>query len=597
MGQGIFSFRPARTLDRIVARLTRQPPAGEVSFWTFDDQAARRAAQALLAARGIRARFRSSYKPLVTFFREEVAPGFTAVSIGYPVHPAASPRRFLLEAYPLPALLSPVPVDFVPAPQDDHYTVSLTYPDRIQQHRVLAPNRLRRDATGAPQWSPCGWIRCEDPALSRPLRTDYERIFDAALGAVARRDWGAQEPFFEELNLAVTLPARDEPLGYGDEVLSLSEAMHEDLYFSLLEYFGRLTGRAAGDRRLRPGQIVPELRQGQPGLTISLRPWSRQDRDDAGDQQAGTDEAALAAVTRAPSVTRIGRILEAIGGDEFTARSGAGRIVRARHVQGRGAPVMITAGQHANETTPVMGALRAAMRLRREGAHFTISPLENPDGYALRGRLVRENPRHMHHAARYTVHGDDFAHRDATVPGEELDIRRQALARTGAGLHIDLHGYPAHEWTRPLSGYVPRGFAQWTIPKGLFLLLRHHAGWGDAASALLERVTGELARFPDLVAFNEAQLRWYRVHAEDMGCLWLNGFACFVTEDDHCATPMRLTAEYPDETLQGAAYVAGHEAQMRLVLAAHRAWQVVAPSSPQPFVAANTASDASIASL
>lgn len=580
MGQEIFRFRPARTLDRIVARLTRQPPSGRMTFWTFDDQAARRAAQEALAAQGIPARFRSAYKPLVTFFREEVAPGFTAVSIGYPVHPAASPRRFLLEAYPLPALLSPVPVDFAPEPQDDHYTVRLTYPDRTERHRVLAPNRLRRDAAGVAQWSPCGWIGGEDPVLSRPLRTDYERIFDAALAAVARRDWGAEEPFFEELGLAVTLPARDEPLGYADEVLSLSEAMHEDLYFSVLEYFGHLTGRAAGDRRLRPGQIVPELRQGRPGLTISPRAWSTRNRDDAGDQLDGTDEATLATTPRAPSVTRIERILDAIGGQEFTARSGAGRVVRARHVKGRGAPVMITAGQHANETTPVMGALRAAMRLRQEGAHFTVSPLENPDGYALHGRLVRENPRHMHHAARYTAYGDDFAHRDATVPADELDIRRQALARTRAGLHIDLHGYPAHEWTRPLSGYVPRGFAQWTIPKGFFLILRHHTGWGAAASALLGHVTDELSRFPDLVAFNEAQQRWYRRHAEAMECDWINGFACFVAEDDRDPTPLTLTAEYPDETLQGAAYIAGHEVHMRLVLAAYRGWQVVAPSAP-----------------
>ncbi len=59
----------------------------------------------------------------------------------------------------------------------------------------------------------------------------------------------------------------------------------------------------------------------------------------------------------------------------------------------------------------------------------------------------------------------------------EKAIRVEAEARTNAKLHVNLHGYPSHEWTRPLSGYVPRSFAMWTLPKGFFLIIRHHASW------------------------------------------------------------------------------------------------------------------------
>ena len=110
--------------------------------------------------------------------------------------------------------------------------------------------------------------------------------------------------------------------------------------------------------------------------------------------------------------------------------------------------------------------------------HFAISPLENPDGYALHHRLRSENAHHMHHAARYTALGDDVESRGDT-PVFESVIRKKQLAEMDAKLHLNLHGYPSHEWTRPLSGYLPRGFELWTLPKGFFLIMRHHPEWAE----------------------------------------------------------------------------------------------------------------------
>ena len=79
------------------------------------------------------------------------------------------------------------------------------------------------------------------------------------------------------------------------------------------------------------------------------------------------------------------------------------------------------------------------MLAQQPEAHFALIPLENPDGYALHRELCAHAPRHMHHAARYTALGDDLEYRDAP-PWYEREARHQALALSGADLHINLHG-------------------------------------------------------------------------------------------------------------------------------------------------------------
>ena len=559
---------PQRTLDALVARFSDAPAGTRIAAWTFDDRAARRRAEGLLATRGVTARIRSAYKPIVTFFLEDARPGFTAARIAYPVHPAAIPNRFQLESYPLAALLAPAAVDFTPGTSTDTYEVTLTYPEGLKTHRVFAPNRTHPDLEGAATLSPCGWLIAD--GKSAPLLTDYEALFHGTMDAIAAHNWDA-EPYFEELNLALSIPADDEPLNHDDEALSLREAMHEDLYFSLLEYFGQLSGRPIGDRHLQPGQIVPEITQGPPSLTVTLRPLATGDRNGAPQP--------LDAATAPPPTAQIREELATLGGTRFTAATRAGREVEARHIAGHGAPVMISAGQHPNETSPIIGALRAARVLKDQGANFSISPLENPDGYALHGRLVADNPRHMHHAARYTAFGDDLEYRQNPAALYEHAIRAQAEALTKAQLHINLHGYPAHEWTRPLSGYVPRGFAMWTLPKGFFLVMRHREGWGDLARRLTEAVTADLSRNTALMDMNARQIALYGIHAGETGFEMINGFPCYIGPDPRHRVPLTLITEYPDETIYGDAYTAAHTAQMQTVLAAHAAWQRLAPSA------------------
>jgi hypothetical protein len=93
-----------RTLDTLVARFSGATGT-KIEAWVFDDEKSRRKAEAILAAAGVEAKFRSAYKPLLHFFLEEVdLENLSALHVVYPVHRACPKNRFLLEAYPLAGL-------------------------------------------------------------------------------------------------------------------------------------------------------------------------------------------------------------------------------------------------------------------------------------------------------------------------------------------------------------------------------------------------------------------------------------------------------------------------------------------------------------
>ncbi|MBB4000466.1 M14 family metallopeptidase [Aureimonas pseudogalii] len=568
----IFAKRFERSLDMLVEHAVS---GAAFEAWTFDDPEHRRDAERRLRHKDVSARIRSAYKPLLFAFLEDIdLAGVTAIEVRYPVHPQAPANRFRLEAYPLAALVGDRPIAFVArADAAFRYDVALMRGGVEESLTIPAPNRVHMDIVGETNVSPTGWVREVGDAEGRRLETDYERLLHDALGAIAAQDWGRDEPYFEELNIRVAYPAADMPLPVGDETVSLREALHEEFYFSLLELFQQKSGRPLGDRGLRPGQIVPEIvaGDGEVCIRVETRPLTTAFAD-------GPDQD-LDRAAEPPAARQISAVLASFGGKGLGARSRAGRLVFARHVVGGDAPVMISGGQHPNEPSGIVGALRAAERLaRRPGAHFVASPLENPDGYALSQRLRRINPRHMHHAARYTALGDDLEYRTRETAGAHLgekEIHLEAQSATGARLHVNLHGYPSHEWTRPLSGYVPRGFGMWTLPKGFFLVLRHHEDWAEPAERLLHQVTRRLGALPGLLDTNRRQIALYEIHAGETGFRIVNGVPCLSSVDERHIAPVTLITEYPDETIYGADFVAGHTAQMETVLAAYESWQEI----------------------
>jgi hypothetical protein len=569
-----------RTLDAWVREFEAPAYRGaQVQGWLFEDEAARRAAERRLAAAGVTAVFRSAYKPLVHFFLEDVdTDGLDSVVVRYPVHEKAVARRFTLEAYPLAGMLGDVDVDVVfesggdaSGGPDLHYEIALRYTDgRVETSRVFAPNHVVEDHAGVVNLSPTGWLRVQGGAngvrIDEARPTEFQQLFGAIVNTVRSHPWGDKEPYFERLRIRVDLPGIERELGYEDEVLSTFEALHEDIYFGLLEVFQRHSGRPLGNRGLQPGQIMPDVRQADGDARVRITTETYEAVSEVRADGAG---APLAQADTALSFERIAHEMAQMGGEPYVVRTRQGRPVLCTYVKGTQAPVIISGGQHANETSGVVGALRAAHILKERGnAHFVLIGSENPDGYALHRQLCQVNPRHMHHAARYSALGDDLAYREQE-PWYESAARRKALELSGAELHVNLHGYPAHEWTRPLSGYLPRGFELWTVPKGFFLVMRHRPGWSRKGRELLESMTARLADdVPGLVDFNARQIEMFQTHALERGFEVMNGIPVQITEGMGEGAALSLISEFPDETVHGERFRFAQEVQTQTVLAA-----------------------------
>lgn len=230
-----------------------------------------------------------------------------------------------------------------------------------------------------------------------------------------------------------------------------------------------------------------------------------------------------------PSSERIAAEVQRIAGERFGATSRQGRAVQPVPPRHRRAGIHQW-GSARQRKSLASSALRAAQTLdNHPGAHFALMALENPDGYALHRELRNHNAEHMHHAARYSALGDDIEYRKG-APLYERAARQQALARSGAQLHLNLHGYPAHEWTKSavrLRAAVALSYGR--SPRG-FLILRYHPGWQNEAMALLHAVCTALNEVPGLTAFNARQMALYECHAGTLQFEVLHGLAYTATE-------------------------------------------------------------------
>ncbi|MDO9352207.1 MAG: hypothetical protein Q7T55_00840, partial [Solirubrobacteraceae bacterium] len=347
-----------RTLDAWVARWLPQRGA-TVEGWLFEGPAARRAAERRLLAAGVVARFHSAYKPLVHHFLEQVdTAGLERVAVRYPVHPHAAPRRFALEAYPLVEMIGSASLSMQPLPTEDAlpvYEVELHWLDgRHRSDTVVAPNRVHTDHLGETLLSPTAWLQGER------VESEYEAVFRSAMQCLQRHPWPDTEPYFERLDIRVDLPGIALVAPAESGWINSHEALHEDLYFSLLEVFQARSGRPAGDRRLQPGQIVPDVRPGDGTvrLRIGLGPYAC-----LAPQPATGKHVALAQAEAPITPERVASELDGIAGHRFEVSSVEGRVVRGVYRAGPGPAVLISGAQHANETTGVVGALRAAQTL------------------------------------------------------------------------------------------------------------------------------------------------------------------------------------------------------------------------------------------
>jgi len=246
--------------------------------------------------------------------------------------------------------------------------------------------------------------------------------------------------------------------------------------------------------------------------------------------------------------------------------------------------VLISARQHANEPTSTQAVL-ALLESELERPHLTralnlvVHPLENPDGARLHAALCSLAPNHMHHAARYTAYGADLQ-TDPELHGRiigESAQRRDAWRRWRPLVHLNNHGYPAHEWVRPQTGYVPAGFANWSLPVGHLTILTLRHAVAAPAQALLEALRERVAKVldaeravSDLTRSQVARSSRYRPLAATpfrfaRGLpFWETVAAPQDAVDDVFAPPLTVITEVPDETVAGARWHACTTAHRRI---------------------------------
>ncbi len=590
-----------KTLELSSARLLADPRLAtwtgcKLKIWLFNDLATRQSLKTALNERGIEAEVHSAYKPLLHFFLDEPhSNDLKYIEIRYPVHAAAAKNRFLLEAYPLARLLHGKALRWIAQEQQDsldplHYVVRLTnHSGQTSEHFVEAPNQLFVDQLQQTSLCPTGLLSVTNSQTGALVQreffqTEIQLAYREVLHWVANYPWGHTEPYFERLVIRIDLPGAECLDSSGVMMSSTLEALHEDLYFSILEFFQHHSGRPAGDRGLQPGQIVPDIRMGSDCVRIKISLFNQGEElpglNHVQDQQLNTANvfagassfAALETLDRPLRAEDVDALLEKIDGNIFESCSRQARVLKGLVRKGSHAALVLTGGQHANEPSGVVGALRAGHWLASiPQAHFALVPLENPDGYQLYREYCTLHTQHLHHAARYTGLGDDLEYREH-APWYETEARRHAVTATGAQLHMSLHGYPAHEWTRPFTGYIPRGFDLWSIPKGFFLIVRYQSAYRPQAYAWLETITTQIAGIPGLSEFNAEQLEVYATHAGGVPFEIHHGIACLMVQNDAQPTGIKLVTEFPDETISGASFQFAQQVQTETVRIASEAW-------------------------
>jgi len=593
---------------------------------------------------GLRATLRASYKSAFFWLYEEVIPrartiGANRILVRYPQTSSDHPDRFLQALYPIAAILDQANLAhaFEPAPGQTRRYEAILYREETPLWRGTLTPPLNDD--GEPQ---AGFVLLRGNSICHraQLPTDAARLW--------RWFWQDVRPeILRRRPLVTVITARlSEPDFSGDSTLaSMTEALEEDLYFTVAEALKTAAGAAPTDRGTPTGWVIPVVTnapQSPTRATATLVEWG-EEADALVDLEASPsitirtrqaktleieveDRAAASLLEGLYRLEQKGllppwesrwpkghRVRVAVRGEPGSARDlpplppQKGRHLPAQSAPGPMSPreiwataralsdetglgldllgysflgrpivalsrakresapsLLITAGQHANESTGPAAALRLARSLAgRDPLNLAVVPLENPDGAALHRALIQLNPAHMHHAARYTARGHDLQARTEGPPLWESAARERAFLRYRPQIHLNLHGYPAHEWTRPFSGYLPRGFEAWALPMGVLTILVYRSQDRDLAEDLAAAIASALARHEALKTLTQSAIAVRERHTSARPYRRIEGFPFLMIEEKPDRPSGNLPArhpafgrftvitEMPDETVYG----------------------------------------------
>lgn len=616
--QATFPWEGRRWLEALSALdLPKAGPVQVVGYLSESPEVRRMLAleaQEHLRGRGLKAQvsLRSSYKTGLFWILEEVLPrlrraGADGLGLAYPVAQEPPAWRFLQETFPLVDRLETEGIALESQPLADatmgYQAIALKGNTPLWQLDCPLPLYRRSIVGGSSVWASSGGLRveCGGRVFEQRLFTDGELFWDWYCGVILPEvlelsGGKAQGPFFRNLTVAAWLSEPEVELGVGQECASMPEALAEEVYFTTLEAFkhqqqlppqgrGQAVGRIVPVVQVTPGQDgrarvvliengqeAPEpptllyARRTELQLAALIPPWEAGSLDVT---HPTHPEPLPARPLRPQEVWQaayhqsrdLGLRLE------VPAYSYDGRPILALS---RGNPpgkpaLLITAGQHANEPSGPKAALKLIEILAGDNRlNWVVFPLENPDGTKLHQALMQLAPHHMHHPARYTALGDDLQARlDQPQPRWEAAGRHWALQEFRPKVHLNLHGYPSHEWVRPYTGYAPRGFEAWSLPMGVLMVLHYTPAQKTTALELGEAIATALGQKAPLCRLTTDALRRREAHSHHQPYTIIGGFPFLLWEKEAEGNPpIEVITEMPDETVYGPQFELLVEAQV-----------------------------------
>jgi hypothetical protein len=259
----------------------------------------------------------NAYKPGLSWLREVVQPALEAiprlerVRIAFrgfaPDPPALEMRsRWLQELYPGPDLLATalgLPLERVRLSmrtrQREAYAVTAWDRDGTRVYRAGFTPRVSR-LPYLPGYPEAGWVHPSTGGIrltqsgrvlvDESLPTDRERfwrffqesILPALENGMTDRiadGGGLPTAFWEEAAIDVRIPETDERLGIGEERIAPLEALHEDLYFVLLDHFRLFAEKHGLPVESQFGRILPRVSaaapRGRPDARFRARPFTQ----------------------------------------------------------------------------------------------------------------------------------------------------------------------------------------------------------------------------------------------------------------------------------------------------------------------------------
>ena len=209
------------------------------------------------------------------------------------------PTRWTHELYPVDEILQrelAIPtgafqIDQVDNASDVYDLEAFDGSGRRVLHEQFSPKFVEREYLDKfPGWSrvevTTGWLTATvDGATVSDARilTDPERfwdyyqskvlprVYDQVMKVTGGKPTADKQPFHRDLDVEVWMSEPDARIGVDEELISSLEALHEDIYFVTLDFFGAMGRTLTRNRLQAPGKVFPIIHPSRTGQGASSR--------------------------------------------------------------------------------------------------------------------------------------------------------------------------------------------------------------------------------------------------------------------------------------------------------------------------------------